>query len=84
MVGAEYEEPEAMEVILRAKPSVDAVDAKKMTALHVAAGKCSLEIAKLLVGQEVFHGRRLSLVVPSDLNVAYVVCWRRWREGVRT
>lgn len=38
-----------MEVILRAKPNVDATDAKKMTALHVAAGKCNVELVKLLV-----------------------------------
>lgn len=45
----EYEEEEAMEIILRAKPKVDAVDPKKMTALHVAAGKGSVELVKLLV-----------------------------------
>jgi ankyrin repeat protein len=37
-------------MILKNKPKVDAVDAKKMTALHVAAGKGNLEILRLLVG----------------------------------
>lgn len=36
-------------MILKAKPKVDAADAKKMTALHVAAGKGNLEIVRLLV-----------------------------------
>jgi ankyrin repeat protein len=46
----EFEEVEALEMILKNKPKVDAVDAKKMTALHVAAGKGNLEILRLLVG----------------------------------
>lgn len=46
----EFEEAEALEMILKNKPKVDAVDAKKMTALHVAAGKGNLEIVRLLVG----------------------------------
>lgn len=38
-----------MEMLLRAKPNVNAVDPKRMTALHVAAGKGNLELVRLLV-----------------------------------
>jgi ankyrin repeat protein len=46
---AEYEEEDAVEILLRAKPKADATDAKKMTPLHVAAGKNNLALVKLLV-----------------------------------
>lgn len=36
-------------MVLRAKPKVDAVDSKKMTALHIAAGKGNIDAVKLLV-----------------------------------
>lgn len=36
-------------MVLRAKPKVDAADAKKMTALHIAAGKGNIDAVKLLV-----------------------------------
>ncbi|KAJ0396820.1 hypothetical protein P43SY_006597 [Pythium insidiosum] len=45
----QYEEEEAVQILLRAKAKVDAVDSKKMTALHVAAGKGNIELVKLLV-----------------------------------
>ncbi|KAL3673475.1 hypothetical protein V7S43_001185 [Phytophthora oleae] len=48
-LAAEYEEVESLKLLLRAKAKVDAVDNKKMTALHVAVGKGNLEIAQLLI-----------------------------------
>lgn len=46
---AEFEEVDAIEMVLKAKPKVDAADGKKMTALHVGAGKGNLEILQILV-----------------------------------
>jgi ankyrin repeat protein len=45
----EYGLEDAMLAILRARPKVDALDLKKMTALHVACGKGDLDLIKLLV-----------------------------------
>lgn len=73
---AEYEEEEAMELILRAKPKVDAGDPKKMTALHVAAGKGNLDVVKLLV--------RLNLTFAIYCLLAHLFCLRRLSEVVRT
>lgn len=49
MHGPEYEEVESLKLLLRAKSKVDAVDNKKMTALHIAVGKGNLEIVQLLI-----------------------------------
>ncbi|KAE9029606.1 hypothetical protein PF005_g1645 [Phytophthora fragariae] len=48
-LAAEYEEVESLKLLLRAKAKVDAVDNKKMMALHVAVGKGNLEIVQLLI-----------------------------------
>ena len=38
-----------LKLLLKAKAKVDAVDNKKMTALHIAVGKSNLELVQLLI-----------------------------------
>ncbi|KAI9911496.1 hypothetical protein PsorP6_009528 [Peronosclerospora sorghi] len=46
---SEYEEETVLKLLLKAKANVNAVDMKKMTALHIAVGKGNLEIVQLLI-----------------------------------
>ncbi|KAI9906838.1 hypothetical protein PsorP6_002811 [Peronosclerospora sorghi] len=46
---SEYEEETVLKLLLKAKAIVNAVDMKKMTALHIAVGKGNLEIVQLFI-----------------------------------
>ncbi|KAI9909437.1 hypothetical protein PsorP6_015040 [Peronosclerospora sorghi] len=46
---SEYEEETVVKLMLKSKANVNAVDMKKMTALHIAVGKGNLEIVQILI-----------------------------------
>ncbi|KAI9918088.1 hypothetical protein PsorP6_012532 [Peronosclerospora sorghi] len=71
---SEYEEETVLKLLLKAKANVNAVDMKKISALHIAVGKGNLEIVQLLIERVEPTSMLLTTRAIHHCNVLSICC----------